>query len=1110
MVQSPSVIGRNHESYVGFALCARQTFQGSPADRLTYCFSYLYLMACHSNQRYSMRILAYVPSNAANEADVIQAIDDDLPDQEFTVDYASDAQELSGLVGTHPFDVMLLFVDGKLPNPAAYMKGINFERFDGPVVCLHQHLDTHGLFGVLGYGCVSATPLAAGFKKGTIGLLLRNAYYAYGGRSRVKQFGALRIDYVNKTCDVNGMSVEFTPQEFEVFTCLTERTGKLCTKDNIHDYLYQLGDEDIDLKIVDVFVHKVRKKLREAAPHLELDSCIETVWGSGYKFVPAGERTNVHVIGFGPLVINFTEQTVSIDNQPIPLTIGEFMVLKTLAYHFPKPVDATLLADEASKFGRVADEASIQRYVALLNKKLSDYGDAYNRLILGDGDGKYFLNLSQIAPKIASALESDIYTLGPIRINHTIGETYFKGERLDLTSREMDVLVAFIETYPGLMTIEQMAEKVYGDETRTGAAMQQFNKLRAKLAEANGGIDPIITRRRLGYMLDIKDARALKKAAADIEITNVGRWTLNATRAEISFKGSDGKTVLVPLPRQPYVLMKAILESYPNALKRVDALKVLYGDDAPDRQASLVSVYGQLGMKLKEAGAENAGSLRRFKDALFRLDLPQEDVAPSVLENCSITDIGAWSINHTLQELQFDGTRVDVSDTEFFVVELLAKMYPEVVSADIMTDTLFSGSRPALNAFLTNLRKKLREEHNITEPLIRTIRGVGFVLAANREELEDTIVDEFRTAVVGDIEINLSLCELRVDGKSIALGSSELFVLDTLSRADAPLSAAQISEASDGKYSEAAVISVLNASIPKKLEDAGIKNSRLFENVRSIGYMMKGRRQHILERSQIQELKGMRLNHTLRELTVEDKTIDLAPVEYHFLKTMFDTPRVPLSPENVQQLMLEDDTIYSDATIKLAKVNITGKLEQAGVKKFDIIKAKNGVGYYLAVMEKDLNVSRLQGVRSTAVTGATIINAGRLSLNTVGEKVTLDGKPVARLEGKTFDLLCFFAKSHLEAVTPEQIARQLFSDMPPSKALTNVGLGINGLRTALNRHEEGLGNRLIREYKAGRKKTDPVIAYTLAFNEDEFAFVSELLVESRGSENVFVPAAPAA
>lgn len=1057
-----------------------------------------------------MRVLAYVPNGAINEADIVDAIDGDLTDEQFSVDYAADVQELSGLATSHPFDVMLLVADGKLSNPSAYMKGINFDRFDGPVVCLYQNLDANGLFGVLSHGCVSATPFSPDFKDGTIRHLISNAYYSYGGRSRVKEFGALRVDYVNKTCDVNGIPIDFTPQEFEVFSCLSERTGKLCTKEHIHGYLYQLEDEDIDLKIIDVFVHKVRKKLRDAAPHLELDRSIETVWGSGYKFIPSGERTNGHVIGFGPLVVNFTEQTILIDSQPIPLSIGEFMVLKTLAYHFPKPVDAALLAEEASKFGRVADASSIQRYVAVLNKTLSGYGDIYERLILGDGAGKYFLNLSQVAPKIAGALESDIYTLGPIRINSTIGETYFKGERLDLAPREMDVLIAFIESYPGLMTIEQMAEKVYGDKMRHAAVMQHFMKLRSKLAAANGGLDPIVTRRSLGYMLDIKDARALKKAESGIEITQAGRWTLNATRAEISFKGQDGKARLVPLPRQPYLLMKAMIEAYPHALKRADALKALYGDDAEDRQAALVSVYGQLNMKLKEAASEEAGGIRRIKDALFRLDLPQEDVPSAVLETCSITDIGAWSVNHTLQELQFDGTRVRVTDSEFFVIETLAKMYPEVVDSEVLTDVFFGGSRSALNAFFTNLRKRMRDENNITEPLVRNIRGVGYVLVANRDELADTIVDEFRTAVVGDVEINLSLCELHIDGKTISLGSSELFVLDTLSRANAPLTASAISDASEGKYSEAAVISVLNASLPKKLEDAGVENARLFENLRNVGYMMKARRQHIVDNSQIQEIKGLRLNHTMRELAVEGKAIELSPVEYHFLKSMFDAPRVPLSPESVQQLMLEDGTVYADSTIKVAKVSITSKLEQAGVKQPDVIKFKSRAGYYLAPMEAELNTSRLNGMRPTAVTGNTVITAGPLSLNTVGEKVTLNGKLIEKLEGKTFDLLCYFAKSHCDALTPENIARQLFSNMPPSQALNNVALGINGLRHALNRHEVGLGNKLIREYKAGRKKTDPVVAYTLAFNDDEYEFVGELLVESKKLEAVYHPATPAA
>ena len=59
---------------------------------------------------------------------------------------------------------------------------------------------------------------------------------------------------------------------------LSLRKGTTLTKEMFLNHLYG-GMDEPELKIIDVFVCKLRKKLVEATGE---DSCIQTVWGRGY------------------------------------------------------------------------------------------------------------------------------------------------------------------------------------------------------------------------------------------------------------------------------------------------------------------------------------------------------------------------------------------------------------------------------------------------------------------------------------------------------------------------------------------------------------------------------------------------------------------------------------------------------------------------------------------------------------------------------------------------------------------------------------------------------------------------------------------------------------
>lgn len=81
-----------------------------------------------------------------------------------------------------------------------------------------------------------------------------------------------------------GGTVMLSKIEAKVLDLLTMRPEQVITKEMMMNWLYQ-GRDEPDFKIVDVFVCKIRKRLSAALGGIDV---IETVWGRGFRFLPAG------------------------------------------------------------------------------------------------------------------------------------------------------------------------------------------------------------------------------------------------------------------------------------------------------------------------------------------------------------------------------------------------------------------------------------------------------------------------------------------------------------------------------------------------------------------------------------------------------------------------------------------------------------------------------------------------------------------------------------------------------------------------------------------------------------------------------------------------------
>ena len=98
-----------------------------------------------------------------------------------------------------------------------------------------------------------------------------------GHSQSIIRTGDIAVDLEGKTVEVKGARIHLTGKEYQMLELLSLRKGVTLTKEMFLNHLYG-GMDEPELKIIDVFICKLRKKLKAATDHHH----IETVWGRGY------------------------------------------------------------------------------------------------------------------------------------------------------------------------------------------------------------------------------------------------------------------------------------------------------------------------------------------------------------------------------------------------------------------------------------------------------------------------------------------------------------------------------------------------------------------------------------------------------------------------------------------------------------------------------------------------------------------------------------------------------------------------------------------------------------------------------------------------------------
>jgi two-component system cell cycle response regulator CtrA len=129
----------------------------------------------------------------------------------------------------------------------------------------------------LGYGADDY--LTKPFNKGELIARIQAIVRRSKGHSEsIIRTGKLSVNLDTRSVEVDAKPLHLTSKEYSILELLSLRKGTTLTKEMFLNHLYG-GIDEPELKIIDVFVCKLRKKLSTAAGG---ENYIETVWGRGY------------------------------------------------------------------------------------------------------------------------------------------------------------------------------------------------------------------------------------------------------------------------------------------------------------------------------------------------------------------------------------------------------------------------------------------------------------------------------------------------------------------------------------------------------------------------------------------------------------------------------------------------------------------------------------------------------------------------------------------------------------------------------------------------------------------------------------------------------------
>ena len=192
----------------------------------------------------------------------------------YTTDLGEEGVDLGKL---YDYDIILL--DLNLPDMSGYevLRTLRLSKVKTPILILSGMAGIEDKVRGLGFGAddYMTKPFHKDELVARIHAIVRRSK---GHAQSIIITGELTVNLDAKTVEVGGQRVHLTGKEYQMLELLSLRKGTTLTKEMFLNHLYG-GMDEPELKIIDVFICKLRKKLANAAGG---SNYIETVWGRGY------------------------------------------------------------------------------------------------------------------------------------------------------------------------------------------------------------------------------------------------------------------------------------------------------------------------------------------------------------------------------------------------------------------------------------------------------------------------------------------------------------------------------------------------------------------------------------------------------------------------------------------------------------------------------------------------------------------------------------------------------------------------------------------------------------------------------------------------------------
>ena len=192
--------------------------------------------------------------------------------------YCTDlGEECIDLAKLYDYDLILLDLNLPDMNGHEVLRQLRLARVETPILILSGSDDSENKLKGFGFGAddYMTKPFHREELVARIHAIIRRSK---GHAQSVIRTGEINVNLDAKTVDVNGEMVHLTGKEYQMLELLSLRKGTTLTKEMFLNHLYG-GMDEPELKIIDVFICKLRKKLAEATGG---HNHIETVWGRGY------------------------------------------------------------------------------------------------------------------------------------------------------------------------------------------------------------------------------------------------------------------------------------------------------------------------------------------------------------------------------------------------------------------------------------------------------------------------------------------------------------------------------------------------------------------------------------------------------------------------------------------------------------------------------------------------------------------------------------------------------------------------------------------------------------------------------------------------------------